>query len=331
MAKIDRNKIKSLKLKKKEKKSVEEEIKAANVIAAQDPRYKGQKKWKVKSKEISLALLGALIGSFATVSIMLPNGLTYGGITGLSKIVQFVSGLNYSVAYYIFSALIILFVLISLGLNEVKKILLLTIAFPTLMMVLEFLKVEILIPDMFLGAVFTGISFGVSNGLIFQAGFSSGGSDSVAKVIKIKKFPYKSLNNITTIINMSIVVLSAFFLGINVAMYAVVTMYISMKVGDAVIYGFNEKLVQLEILTESSKELSDYVMNEMGRGVSSMSIVGEYTGDKRKQLRIICSPKESFLIKKFLAKTDPNAFVSVVEINTVWGKGRGFTNIKEDI
>ena len=130
---------------------------------------------------------------------------------------------------------------------------------------------------------------------------------------------------------MAIVVLSAFVLGINVAMYAVVTMYIAMKIGDAVIYGFNEKLVQLEILTDCPKELSDYVMNEMGRGVSSMDIVGEYTGDKRKQLRIICSPKESFLIKKFLVHTDPKAFVSVVEINTVWGVGRGFSNIKEDV
>lgn len=316
---------------KRNKKSVEEEIRAANVIAAQDPKYKGKKKWQVKSKEVILALLGALIGSIATVSIMLPNGLTYGGITGLAKMVQFYSGMNYSVAYYIFSALIIIFVFATLGLKEVRKIILLTVAFPTMMMVLELLKFEIIIPDMFLGAVFTGITFGLSNGLIFQAGFSSGGSDSVAKVIKMKRMPYKSLNSITTVINMVIVVLSAFVLGINVAMYAVVTMYIAMKVGDAVIYGFNEKLVQLEILTDAPKELSEYVMKEMGRGVSSMDIVGEYTGDKRKQLRIICSPKESFLIKKFLVKKDPKAFVSVVEINTVWGVGRGFTNIKEDV
>lgn len=316
---------------KRDKKSVEEEIKAANVIAAQDPKYHGKKKWMVKSKEIIFALIGAIVGSLATVSIMLPNGLTYGGITGLAKMVQFWTGMNYSVAYYIFSALIVLFVWATLGLKEVKKIIILTVAFPTIMMVLELLEVVIIIPDMFLGCVFTGIAFGLSNGLIFQAGFSSGGSDSVAKVIKMKRMPYKSLNSITTVINMVIVVLSAFVLGINVAMYAVVTMYIAMKVGDAVIYGFNEKLVQLEILTDASKDLSEYVMNEMGRGVSSMNIVGEYTGDSRKQLRVICSPKESFLIKKFLVKKDPKAFVSVVQINTVWGVGRGFTNIKEDV
>ena len=53
-----------------------------------------------------MALLAALIGSFATVCIMLPNGLTSGGITGIAKIVQNYTGWNYSLIYYAFSMLI---------------------------------------------------------------------------------------------------------------------------------------------------------------------------------------------------------------------------------
>lgn len=308
-------------------KKLEAEIREANIKAASDPKYQGKSKLQVKALEVLLALFGALIGSFATVSLMLPNGLTYGGITGLAKIVQFYFGINYSVAYYIFSALIVLFVWIALGFDEVKKILLLSIAYPTFMMLIEFMKIEIVIPDVFLAAVFCGVAFGLSNGLTFQAGYSSGGSDSVAKVIKLKNMPYKSINDITTVINVAIVVISAFVFGIIVGLYALVTMYISMKVGEAVLFGFTKKLVQLEVLTNYPDVLSEYVMKEMGRGVSSNEVTGEYTGESRKQLRIICTPRESFLIKKFLSVTDPKAFVSIVTINSVWGVGRGFKDI----
>ena len=313
--------------KKVKNKTVEEEIKQANVIAAADPEYQGKSKFQVKAGEVLLALLGAAIGSFATESIMLPNGLTYGGITGLSKIVQNFTGLNYSIAYYIFSAIIVVFVLITLGFKEVRKIILLSVAYPTMMLVIELLKIQIMLPDTFLAALFCGVAFGISNGLTFQAGFSSGGTESIAKVIKLKKMPYKSINDIVTVINLGIVILSAFVFGITVALYAVVSMYASMKVGEAVLFGFQKKLVQLEILTQCPDELTEYVMNEMGRGVSSNEVVGEYTGESRKQLRIICTPRESFLIKKFLAKVDPKAFVSVITINSVWGIGRGFKDI----
>ena len=71
------------------------------------------------------------------------------------------------------------------------------------------------------------------------------------------------------------------------------------------------------------------VMNELGRGVSSIEVTGEYTGDRRKQLKILCSPRESFIIKRYLAKEDPNSFVSVTSIKSVWGRGRGFSDIRD--
>ena len=51
---------------------------------------------------------------------------------------------------------------------------------------------------------------------------------------------------------------------------------------------------------------------------------------KRKQLIVLCSPRESMIIKKYLADVDPSAFVTVMQVNTVWGEGRGFTDIEEE-
>jgi uncharacterized membrane-anchored protein YitT (DUF2179 family) len=211
----------------------------------------------------------------------------------------------------------------------VRKIILMSIAYPTFMFLIELSGVTYVSDDKLLAAVFCGVVIGVSNGLTFKAGFSSGGTDSLAKVIKYRWLPHLGINNIAFAINAVIVIISAFVFGINIALYAVVIIYISMKVGDAVMFGLSDKIVELDIIPGDPDGLTDFIMNEMGRGVSSIEITGEYTGDKRKQLKILCSPRESFIIKRYLAKEDPKSFVSVTSVKSVWGVGRGFSDIRD--
>ena len=215
-----------------------------------------------------------------------------------------------------------------LGFREVRKIILMSIAYPAIMFLIELTGLVFVVEDKFLAAVFCGVVMGVSNGLTFKAGFSSGGTDSLGKVIKYKKFPHMSINDIMFVINSVIVLLSAVILGLDIALYAIITIYVSMRIGEAVMFGLSTKLVELEIIPGDPDALTHYIMEELGRGVSSVEVTGEYTGDKRKQLKIICSPRESFLIKRHLAKHDPKSFVAVYSVNSVWGVGRGFSDIR---
>ena len=303
--------------------------KKVNEIYAKDPELHGRSKLQVRAQEISLALLAVVIGSLGTVGIMIPNGLTFGGITGISRIVQKLTGINYSLIYYALALLVLLIVWVFLGIREVRKIVLMSVSYPTVMLVLELKKVVLIkSDDLFLVAVFCGVVLGVSNGLTFKAGFSSGGTDSLAKVIKYRWLPHMGLNDITFALNAVIVLVNAFVFGLQIALYAVIIIFVSMRVGEAVMFGFSDKIVELDIIPGDADALSDFIMNELGRGVSSVEVTGEYTGDKRKQLKILCSPRESFLIKRHLAKEDPKSFVSVISIKSVWGKGRGFSDIR---
>ncbi len=306
----------------------EHESLKANRIAANDPELKGKTKFQARAGSIIMALTAAVIGSFATVSIMLPNGLTFGGITGIARIVQNYTGWNYSLIYYAFSMVIAAIVWLSLGFKELRKIIMMSLAYPAIMFLIEISGIQFVTDDKLLAAVFTGVVMGASNGLTFKAGFSSGGTDSLAKVIKYKRMPHLAINDITFAINTLIVVASGVVLGLNIALYAIITIYVSMKVGEAVMYGLSTRIVELEIIPGDPDALTEYIMEELGRGVSSVEITGEYTGDKRKQLKILCSPRESFLIKRHLARNDPNSFVAVIGVNSVWGVGRGFSDIR---
>lgn len=327
MSDTDQNKAVSSLDKKLEKEAAVN--KRVNEIYAKDPELHGKSRFQVRSQEIGLALLAVVIGSLGTIGIMIPNGLTFGGITGIARIMQELTGINYSLIYYALALIVLVIVWVFLGFREVRKIILMSLSYPTVQLILDMNHVVLIkSDDLFLVAVFCGVVFGVSNGLTFKAGFSSGGTDSLAKVIKYRWFPHLGINDITFALNAIIVLANAFVFSLQIALYAVIIIFISMRVGEAVMFGFSDKIVELDIIPGDADALADFIMNELGRGVSSIEVTGEYTGDKRKQLKILCSPRESFLIKRHLAKEDPNSFVSVISIKSVWGRGRGFSDIR---
>ncbi len=276
-------------------------------------------------------ILGCAIGAFSTTAVMIPNGLTCGGLTGIVRIVQNYISIDFSVLYYALAIVIWIVVILTLGFREGKKVLLVTLLYPAVLFVFEKLDFQLLEEkDLLLAAIFCGIFAGACNGFVFWRGYSFCGTESIAKIVKKKWMPQVDISCILLVLDCGIIVISAFIFGRNIALYALVTQIIASKVVDFIMYGFETKIVQMQIITAKGKEVADYVMHEIRRGVSSYDIVGEYTGKHRKQLIILCSPRESMVIKKFLLETDPQAFVTILQVNTVWGEGKGFTDMGED-
>lgn len=276
-------------------------------------------------------ILGCAIGAFSTTAVMIPNGLTCGGLTGIVRIVQNYISIDFSVLYYALAIVIWIVVILTLGFREGKKVLLVTLLYPAVLFVFEKLDFQLLEEkDLLLAAIFCGIFAGACNGFVFWRGYSFCGTESIAKIVKKKWMPQVDISRILLVLDCGIILISAFIFGRNIALYALVTQIIASKVVDFIMYGFETKIVQMQIITAKGKEVADYVMHEIRRGVSSYDIVGEYTGKHRKQLIILCSPRESMVIKKFLLETDPQAFVTILQVNTVWGEGKGFTDMGED-
>ena len=276
-------------------------------------------------------ILGCAIGAFSTTAVMIPTGLTCGGLTGIVRIVQNYISIDFSVLYYALAIVIWIVVILTLGFREGKKVLLVTLLYPAVLFVFEKLDFQLLEEkDLLLAAIFCGIFAGACNGFVFWRGYSFCGTESIAKIVKKKWMPQVDISRILLVLDCGIIVISAFIFGRNIALYALVTQIIASKVVDFIMYGFETKIVQMQIITAKGKEVADYVMHEIRRGVSSYDIVGEYTGKHRKQLIILCSPRESMVIKKFLLETDPQAFVTILQVNTVWGEGKGFTDMGED-
>lgn len=276
-------------------------------------------------------VVGCAMGAFSSIGILIPNGLSSGGITGICRILQGPTGISFSILYYAMAFLILIICAIMLGIGEAKKIVLLSIIYPAFLFLFERVNISLLEEkDVILAAIYCGVFAGVSIGLLFTRGYSMGGTDTVAKIVQQKFLPHVGISKILLVIDAIIIAASGVFFGRNIALYALVTQIIFSRVVEYVMYGFETKVVQLEIITKKYDEVVNYILHEIKRGVSNVIVIGEYTQMPRKKIVTLCSPRESMLIKQYVSRMDTNAFVTVIRVETVWGTGAGFIGLTDE-
>ena len=223
---------------------------------------------------------------------------------------------------------ILILVYFTMGKKEVARIVALAFAYPMMMFFFEKTNFTLLTSqDPFLASVLIGVAYGIATGVGYTGGFSSGGTDSLARVIKYKLLNHVPVGNIQMVMDVTIIIISAFVFNVNVALYAILNAVIAAKVISAVMVGFSGRFVQFDIISSEYEKITEYVLKEVNRAVTSHVSRGEYTKEERRSLTIICTPGESIKIKKFVAEVDPQAFATIMPITTVWGKR--FSDIQE--
>lgn len=289
-------------------------------------------KWSFEKFFIDLIFLtlGCSSLAFGVTAILRPNGLITGGATGASIVVSELIGVPYTWVFYAFSITILLSSIIFIGKAEGLKIVFLTLTFPLVLIGFEALSIEFIENDLFLASVYYGIFAGTGVGLILKRGYSMGGTESIAKILHRRVFSFMSLSQILLIIDMIVIVSSLLIYDKRVALYAVLTQYVFMKTVDAILFGMGSRKVKIEVISDACDAISDYIMNEVKRGTSMYEIRGGYTNESKMKVVSICSPRESMVIKRFIANLDPNAFVDVLPVSSVWGKGVGFDALVDE-
>jgi len=289
---------------------------------------------KIKSNKILIDVLvlsfGCIMLAFAIASILKPNGLVTGGFTGLSIIVGHLLNINYTYVYNGFSLAVMLAAFIFLGKKNTLKILLISVIFPLVLIAVDEMCFPLIENDLFLGSIYFGVIGGIGAGLVFKRGFSTGGTDTVAQILHKKIFPFISLSQIIFAVDICVLSLAALVFDRNIALYGIISNYVFAKSIDLVLFGFGSKKLKLEIISDYSNQIADYIINSIGRGLTILDVTGGYSKDTKSKILTICSPRETMLIKRFIADIDEKAFVYVLPVVSVWGEGSGFDRLQEE-
>ena len=280
-------------------------------------------------REALIVITSAFFGSSVQIFVMIPNGMTSGGMPGIARLITHFFPISYSLVYYSLSMVVLLIAYFAMGIGEVKRIIALAFAYPVWLFIFEHIDYEFLkSPDPFLAAILIGLFYGIATGVGYIGGYSSGGTDTLARVLKQKVFNHLRTGDIQMAMDVAIIVVSAFVFDTNIAMYAIVTAVVAAKVISTITVGYGGRFVQFDIITSTKEKrelITNYVLNDVKRAVTTHISRGEYTKEERRTISIICTPAESVKIKKYVAEVDPDAFATVMSLTNVWGKR--FTDI----
>lgn len=286
---------------------------------------------KTKILDYLIVYIGCFIQAFAINFILKPNGLTVGGITGLSLIISKVVGVDYSYIYYIICLLILICARIFLGSREAKKIILLSITYPLILIITNKIEFNFLsdIQDKVLICIYYGIFMGIGTGLVLKKGFSQGSSDTLAKIVHKKLLPFIGLSQILLGLDITILLISSFIFGKTAVLYAILMQMVYSKSISVVLFGFGDSMVKVVIISNQIVKISNFMSNTIHRGYSIGYVIGGKSKIRREKIISICSLREAMLIKDFISKIDEEAFVNIVPTIAAWGKEDGLQNIKE--
>lgn len=271
--------------------------------------------------------VGCLITAFSVNYILKPNGLITSGITGLAIVLEKYLQINYSYLYYIATFIILISTFVLMGKKEIMKIIFLSILYPTVLLLMQNVEFRFVENDLLLASIYFSIFYGIGVGMILRKGFSFGGTDTIARILNKKFFPSINVSYLMMGLDGFVLIAAAFAFGRNIALYSIISQLIITKVCDYIMFGFGTKLYKLEIISSKYEEISNYIMYELGRGVTLFKIKGCYTNEEKIQIESICSPSQAVLIQKLIKKIEPSAFVKVLPVINVWGKGRRFIDI----
>ena len=275
-------------------------------------------------REALIVITSAFFGSSVQIFVMIPNGMTSGGMPGIARLITHFLPVSYSLVYYTLSMVVLIIALITMGKGEVKRIVALGFAYPIMLFIFEHIDYEFLdSPDPFLAAILIGLFYGIATGVGYIGGYSSGGTDTLARVVKFKLFNHLRTGDIQMAMDVAIIAISAFVFDTNIAMYAIITAVVAARVISLITVGYSGRFVQFDIIAsskEKSDQITEYVLNDVNRAVTSHVSRGEYTHEERRTLSVICTPAESIKIKKYVADVDPDSFATVMSLTNVWGK-----------
>lgn len=174
--------------------------------------------------------------------------------------------------------------------------------------------------DPMLASIFGGGITGLSLGVIFSQGATTGGSDLIARLLKL---PFGWLPMGKLLLGVDLVMLAAVslvFHNLYSAMYGLIGLYISSLVTDFVLYGMDSSKVAY-IITQNPRAVSDSVLHELERGVTILKGEGAWSGEDRPVLMCAFKQRQIVALKQIVQQSDPDAFMIVCNAHEVLGLG----------
>ena len=270
-------------------------------------------------KMYTVIVIGLALYAFGVTAFLLPVKITAGGVTGISMLIFYGTGIPAGYPYFLINSFLIILAIRILGTSFGLKTLFSMVVISLFLNIMPIFIKEPLVKDLFLSSVLGGILCGVGLGITFNQGGSTGGTDIIAMIIN----KYRNISPGRIIMYCDVIIISSsFFLlkSVEILVYGYVTMWIVAYSIDAFLTGAQQS-VQLFIFSDKYEEIADFINMESRRGLTIIEGTGWYTKKQVKMIMTVVRKRESPMIFQKIKQIDPEAFISQGSVMGVYGKG----------
>ena len=272
---------------------------------------------------ILLTVIGSAIFGAGYAIFLGPNNLNAGGISGLSAIIVQLVNPNGAIPFISVGILTIAInlPLFAVGGLKIGK----RFFFGSLIglgissVIMDYFPIALTLEPL-LAALYGGVVTGFGLGLVFMAGTSTGGSDIVVRLVKLKA-KNTNIGVIAMSFDVFVVALTGLVFGnVENALYTGITAFLCSKIIDMVVYGFDNTKVAM-IISVEYETIAQMLSDKLGRGATYLYSQGTYTKKDSKVVLVAVYPKQIAELKELVVEIDPNAFIILQEAHQVLGDG----------
>ncbi len=269
-------------------------------------------------RDYILITISCIIYSAAVSLFLDPNSLAPGGVTGIAIILNRLIPVETGTLILLINIPILLLGAWKFGIRFSLSTIYSTVLISLFTNL--FSCIEVVTRDPLLASLAGSCLTAIGIGGVFKAGATTGGTDIIVKILRIK-MPHLKTGGLFLAIDAVIVAASAFvFKDIDVALYAGLTVFVISLVLDLVLYGRDEAKLFF-IISDKSEQITRRLLEELDIGVTHMQGAGAFSG-KEKQV-ILCAAKKVTAPKaeQIVREEDPRAFMIITSATEIYGEG----------
>jgi len=263
---------------------------------------------------------GAIITAAGLDLFLIPNKIAAGGVSGLATVIHYVAHIPVGVTMLALNIPLFLFSVkelgVRFGLNTLFGAVVLSASIDVIAR-----YAPVITQDIFLSTLYGGVVCGLGMGIVFKYHGTTAGTDLAAKLIH--KFTGISVGQALLGVDFFVITLAGIiFSSFELAMYALISLFVTSKVIDLVQEGRRDTKAFF-IISSKPAEVANTIMRDMERGVTFLQGRGGYTEMSRDVLFCVVTSAELSMLKKIIHDTDSGAFVIVADTTEVLGEGFG--------
>lgn len=273
---------------------------------------------KSRIKRLVSFIIGSLILAISYNLFLAPNNLVAGGVSGVAIILKGLFNFDDFIVIFTLNVFLLILSYFLLGKEKTRGSVLGSLVFPLCIKLTSGIGniIDIDTSQIFISAVFGGILYGLGLGMLFKAGFTSGGTDILNQIFN--KYLKMSIGKSMLCTDGLITLSSAFVFGTNKLMYAIVVLYIISIMSDRVILGISDSKA-FYIITDEEEAIKEYIIKHLNHGSTIFNAKGGYAKEKQHVIMCVLPTKDYYRLKEGILEIDKEAFFIVTDAYEVFG------------